>query len=321
LKKKYKEFFTRVKQVYIWLNDFIENKLKSDKTDLNAILNSFDYDVIDNNDKMFLIRMESYLKLFIDLLPKFNFDENWYNVDINDQVRGYLKKLEAKFHDKVKDFDKTCRIFFNDCFTRYYSTAIINMENNIDAFISIFKKLNATENIFNTKNELTFILDYIKENLEPNETRLSNLKQQIISYKLFSNLIDKTSGSGTFLAKKWTDIDIKDKLDNFKIELVSKFEKNLKTFMQLIQKGLKDHIYQFFQTTLFKANSLNDLKHFKFVAKNIKSNLIDATNSVLIITDKLSEYNVISNLTKNKLDDIFLDQMKFINLLQKSTHQ
>jgi hypothetical protein len=120
LKKKYKEFFTRVKQVYIWLNDFIENKLKSDKTDLNAILNSFDYDVIDNNDKMFLIRMESYLKLFIDLLPKFNFDENWYNVDINDQVRGYLKKLEAKFHDKVKDFDKTCRIFFNDCHNEHF---------------------------------------------------------------------------------------------------------------------------------------------------------------------------------------------------------
>jgi energy-coupling factor transporter ATP-binding protein EcfA2 len=307
-----------IKQVYIWLNNFIE---KSNNTDLNAILNIFDYDVIDNIDKMSLIRMESYLRFFIDLMPKFNFDQNWYNADINDQVRGYLKKLEAKFHDKVKDFDKTCRIFFNDCLTRYYSTAIINMENNIGAFISIFNQLNATENIFNTKNELTFILDYIKENLEPNETRLNDLKQQIISFKLFFDLIDKTSGSDKFLAKKWTDINIKDKLNNFNNELVSKFEKSHKTFIQLIQKELKDQIYQYFQTNLLKANSLNDLEHFKFVAKNIKSNLIDAMNSVLIITKKLSEYNVISNLTKNKLDDIFLDQMKFINLLQKSTHQ
>jgi hypothetical protein len=193
------------------------------------------------------------------------------------------------------------------------------MENNVDAFISIFTQLKATENIFNTKYGLTFILDYIKEIFKPNETRLNDLKQQIISYKIFLNLIDQTS-SDTFSAKKWTDINIKDKLDNFKNEIVSKFEKHHKTSIQHIQKELIDHIYQYFQTTLLKANSLNDLEYFRFVVKNIKSNLIDSFNLSSLL-NKLSEYNVISDLTKNKLDDILLDQMKFINLLQKSTHQ
>jgi energy-coupling factor transporter ATP-binding protein EcfA2 len=301
-----------LKQVYIWLEEI---ELKKNST----ILNIFYYDLIGDKDKMHLIRMENYLKFFIGLLPTFDLDQKWYNVDIKDQVGGFLKKLEGKFWDKVEEFDKTWRMFFNRCLTRYFSNAISNMENSIDSYISIFNQLNATENIFNAKKEITFVLDYVKENLEPNKTFINELKQQIISYNFFLNLVENTSRNGTFFTKKWTDINIQDKLDYFNNELVNQFEKSHKSFIHLIHNEFKDKIFEFYQAAVLRSVSSFGLCNFKLLVEYFKSNFIDWNSSNLsFITSKLANYRMISYLTKNKLDDIYFDQMKFINLLQKS---
>lgn len=84
-----------------------------------------------------------------------------------------------------------------------------------------------------------------------------------------------------------------------------------------MKKELEESIFESYQRKLTDLNNLNELENLKLVFHNLISSLINLNQLELIIY-KLNEYNFVNNSLSNKLIEVYLNQMKFINKLSSS---